>query len=131
MPDARVIDSSNSCGDETMTQRAIVLHGPVEARPLLRTALAIIVLAGVVVFPAHLHTWHRRRLRASQDRGPSVLALVGGVLFLGYLMVGGPIDRSADASVDMSLWCFVGLYIAAAFASVDVGQSLAGEPFQY
>ena len=114
-----------------MTQRAIVLHAPVEARSLLRTALGIIVLAGVVVLPLIFIPGIDDEYALPKTVALRILALVGGVVFLGYLMVGGLTDRSADATVDVSLWCFVGLYIVATLASVDVGQSLAGEPFQY
>ncbi len=114
-----------------MTQRAIVLHAPVDARLLIRTALAIIVLIGVVALPLIFIPGIDDDYALPKTVALRILALVGGAVFLGYLMVGGQLDRSADARVDASLWCFVGLYIAATVVSVDVGQSLAGEPFQY
>ena len=81
-----------------MTQRAIVLHAPVEARSLLRTALGIIVLAGVVVLPLIFIPGIDDEYALPKTVALRILALVGGVVFLGYLMVGGPIDRSADAT---------------------------------
>jgi O-antigen ligase len=108
----------------------MVLRTSVDAR-LFRTALAIIVLIGVVALPLVFIPGIDDGYALPKTVALRILALVGGAAFLGYIAIGGPLDRSADAWVDLSLWFFVGLYVAATVASVDMGQSLAGEPFQY
>ena len=114
-----------------MTQRAIDSQARDEAKPELRTALAIIVLAGVVALPLIFIPGIDDDYALPKTAALRILALLGSAGFLGYLAYGGQLDRSPDAGVVVSLLCFVGLYVAATVVSVDIGQSLAGEPYQY
>src|SRR5580765_4691848 len=100
-------------------------------RGLLVRATAALVLAAVVILPLVFVP--------SLDDGyafPKVLVLraiglVGAILFLGYVVVWGPITAGADRRIDLPLACFAGLLLAASLASVDRVQSFAGEAYQY
>ena len=87
------------------------------------------MLAGVVVLPLIFIPGIDDEYALPKTVALRILALVGGVVFFGYLMVGGLTDRSADATVDVSLWCFVGLYIVATLASVNVVKALPANRF--
>ena len=98
---------------------------------LLVRAMAALVLAAVVILPLVFVP--------SLDDGyalPKVLVLralglAGAILFLGYVLVWGPLTAKSDRRIDLPLACFAGLLLAASLASVDRVQSFAGEAYQY
>lgn len=100
-------------------------------RRLLVRAMAALVLAAVVILPLVFVP--------SLDDGyalPKVLVLralglAGAILFLGYVLVWGPLTAKSDRRIDLPLACFAGLLLAASLASVDRVQSFAGEAYQY
>ncbi|HLQ47372.1 MAG TPA: O-antigen ligase family protein [Candidatus Dormibacteraeota bacterium] len=100
-------------------------------RGLLVRAMAALVLAAVVILPLVFVP--------NLDDGyalPKVLVLrafglVGSIVFLGYVVVWGPLTAKADRRIDLPLACFAGLLLAASLASVDRVQSFAGEAYQY
>lgn len=94
-------------------------------------ALAVVVLATVVALPLVFVPGLEDDYALPKAVALRLLGIAGTAMFVGYVLTGGPLSRDADIRVDAPVACFIGLFVAATVASVDPGQSLAGEPFQY
>ena len=98
---------------------------------VFQRALAAVVLITVVVLPLIFVPGIDDGYALPKAVALRLLGIAGTALFLAYLVAGGPLGRHANAWIDGPLVCFVGLFVAATIVSVDPGQSVAGEPFQY
>ena len=54
-----------------------------------------------------------------------------GAAIVAYLLLGGPLRIDLDRWIDTSIATFAALTVASTIASVDIGQSVFGEPYQY
>jgi O-antigen ligase len=96
-----------------------------------RRALAALILGAVIILPLVFVPGIDDEYALPKAVALRLLAIVGVTLFLGYVASGGSLTRNADIRLDAPLACFVGLLVAASVLSVDPGQSLAGEPYQF
>ena len=98
---------------------------------MIETALAGVVIALLVVTPLVFVPSLDDAYALPKAWVLRALGLVGATLFLGHVVLGGPIARNPDRRVDLPLACFAGLLVAASIVSVDPVQSFTGEPYQY
>jgi O-antigen ligase len=94
-------------------------------------ALALLILGAIVILPLVFVPGIDDGYALPKAVALRLMAIAGVALFLGYVVTGGSLTRNADLRLDVPLLGLVGLMAAATVASVDPGQSLAGEPYQY
>ncbi len=93
--------------------------------------MAGIVLTALIVLPLVSDPYLDDGYAGLKVSALRVIGLLGAVAFLGYTVGGGSLARGATPRIDLPLAVFAGLLVAASIASVDPGQSLVGEPYQY